>query len=253
MKHAISGDDKMSFRYGRKSCRFQVLSDLHLEVEQQYNHFNLRAKAPNLILAEDIGRLIDYDEYLAVLTRESKQFERVFLVLGNHEFYGTSRAEGLRKAQQLVKESEVHLLERMIYKLTDSDVIVLGCTLHSFITREQRDMVHYRIQDFQKIQDWTIDEHNSQHEQDVMWLRYQITTIQQRKNGGNKRILIATHHAPAVIGTSRPEHSKNEWNSAFSTELIGNAEFAEFSKTLVDLRLYALRDLVEGQKRESHE
>lgn len=41
-----------------------------------------------LILAGDIGRLQDYDGLAQFLATQCERFERVFFVLGNHEFYG---------------------------------------------------------------------------------------------------------------------------------------------------------------------
>lgn len=38
----------------------QIMSDLHLEVGQQYASFTFPTTAPFLMLAGDIGRLIDY-------------------------------------------------------------------------------------------------------------------------------------------------------------------------------------------------
>ncbi|KAI9754208.1 MAG: hypothetical protein M4579_004805 [Chaenotheca gracillima] len=108
------------------------MSDLHLEVGLQYGSFHIPYKAPYLVLAGDIGRLVDYEAYLGFLRRQCGQFVRVFLVLGNHEFFGMSRAEGLQKA-----------------------------------------------------------------------------------------ILVVTHHAPCVQGTSKPSDVSNPWSSAFATDLFG--------------------------------
>jgi len=42
---------------------FQINSDLHLEVGQQYATFDIKPSAEYLILAGDIGKLIDYDKF----------------------------------------------------------------------------------------------------------------------------------------------------------------------------------------------
>lgn len=84
---------------------FQILSDLHLEVGQQYSSFEIPTSAPFLILAGDIGRLIDYHSYLAFLALHTRRFEKVFLILGNHEFYGLSSTAGLAHARKLECES----------------------------------------------------------------------------------------------------------------------------------------------------
>ncbi|KAK7605630.1 hypothetical protein BKA81DRAFT_226280 [Phyllosticta paracitricarpa] len=75
-----------------RSPKFQIVSDLHLEVGQQYSSFDIPASAPHLILAGD------YDAYLGFLRRQTEQFETVFLVLGNHEFYGITFGESIELA-----------------------------------------------------------------------------------------------------------------------------------------------------------
>lgn len=67
-----------SFRKREPLTSYQINSDLHLEVGQQYSSILIPASTPYLVLAGDIGRLADY------LT-QIEQFELVFLVLGNHE------------------------------------------------------------------------------------------------------------------------------------------------------------------------
>ena len=83
---------------------FQVLSDLHLEVGQQYFSFDFPTTAPNLILAGDIGALSNYEAYLDLLHNQTERYDRVFLVLGNHEFYGLDFATAISTAKMLEKE-----------------------------------------------------------------------------------------------------------------------------------------------------
>jgi Calcineurin-like phosphoesterase len=68
--------------------RFQVLSDLHLEVQGLYETFSIPPAAKYLILCGDVGNLRHKDRVLGFLAAQASKFERVFLVLGNHEFYG---------------------------------------------------------------------------------------------------------------------------------------------------------------------
>ncbi len=85
--------------------QFQVLSDLHLELGQQYSAFQIPVQTGSLILAGDIGRLQDYQPFLTFLQVQCQNFQQVFLILGNHEFYGITRAEGLQVAAKLSQES----------------------------------------------------------------------------------------------------------------------------------------------------
>jgi predicted phosphohydrolase len=74
----------------KSKTRFQILSDIHLE-KKNYNNKILEhpIKAENLILAGDIGNPLvsNYNEYIKYC---SNQYERVFLITGNHEYWKNS-------------------------------------------------------------------------------------------------------------------------------------------------------------------
>ena len=123
---------------------FQILSDLHPKVCRQCSSFEIPVSAWYLVLASDVGRLVDYDDYLSFLRRQTERFERGFLVLGNHEFYGASFVTGLEKARKLEKESSLNgkfVLHQTRYDIPNSHVTILGCTLWSSITEEAKDVV----------------------------------------------------------------------------------------------------------------
>lgn len=42
-----------------KPTSFQILSDLHLEINQEYLSFEIPVCAEHLVLAGDVGRLVD--------------------------------------------------------------------------------------------------------------------------------------------------------------------------------------------------
>lgn len=215
---------------------FQILSDLHLEVGQQYSSFIVPPSAPYLILAGDIGRLIDYESYLAFLTKQAAQFEQVFLVLGNHEFYGLSFLAGLERAQKLENEAVLNeklvLLHQRRYNIPNSEITILGCTLWSTVPEDAREVVRLKVKDFEKIEGWTVDDHNASHEADLTWLRHQALDIQRQNKSGAKgervrNILVVTHHAPSMQETSSPKDVSNPWSSAFATDLLGDASWGE--------------------------
>ncbi|KAG9228512.1 hypothetical protein BJ875DRAFT_341420, partial [Amylocarpus encephaloides] len=134
---------------------FQILSDLHLEVGQQCSSFIIPPSAAYLILAGDIGRLIDYESYLAFLAKQAAQFEQVFLILGNHEFYGLSFHAGLERAQKLENEAvlkgKLVLLHRRRCNIPNSEITILGCTLWSNLPEDAREVVRVKVKDFEKI------------------------------------------------------------------------------------------------------
>ena len=213
-----------------KSQRFQFMSDLHLEVGRQYSTFDIPCRAPYLILAGDVGRLCDYQMYLDFLTKQCLRFLKVFLVLGNHEFYGGSRAEGLRFAADLEQEAALQgrliVLNRRRVDVSDN-VIVLGCTLHSRISDVHRAVVESKVKDFTRIQNWTVSDHNTEHSADVEWLQNQIRDIKKGERVDSKgttrsrEIVVVTHHAPIRRGSSQPRDENNPWSDAFSTQLVG--------------------------------
>jgi predicted phosphodiesterase len=215
---------------------FQVLSDLHLEVGRQYSSFIIPPSAPYLILAGDIGRLIDYESYLAFLAKQAAQFEQVFLILGNHEFYGLSFLAGIERAHKLENEAVLNgklvLLHQRRFDVPNSETTILGCTLWSMVPEDAREVVRMKIKDFEKIEGWTVDDHNASHEADLTWLRHQALEIQRQnksraKGKRAKNILVVTHHAPSMQETSCPKNISNPWSSAFATDLLGDPSWGD--------------------------
>ncbi|KAK2797612.1 hypothetical protein FQN50_009125 [Emmonsiellopsis sp. PD_5] len=210
----------------RQSIRFQIMSDLHLEVGQQYANFHIIPRATRLILAGDIGRLADYEAFRDFLCFQCEKFAEVYLVLGNHEFFGISRQEGLRLADMLQREPGLKdKLIVMNQKRVDlQDVTLLGCTLHSQIPPEAEEIVRHKINDFRRIVDWTVANHIIEHANDVKWLTDEITSIRRTESGLKRKIVVISHHAPSTKGTSKSSDEGNPWSSAFGTDLLGRKE-----------------------------
>ncbi|KAI0478729.1 Metallo-dependent phosphatase-like protein [Xylariaceae sp. FL0804] len=210
------------------SARVQILSDLHLEIGQHYGDYTFPVRAPLLLLGGDVGRLSDYDGYLRFLAAQAARYAKVFLVLGNHEFYGLDYEAGIREARQLCREpslaGRVVLLHRARWDDPDSDLTVVGCTLWSAIPERAAAAVAEALNDFRMIHGgWTVEKHNAAHEQEVAWLREQVAEVAAGWRRG-RRLLVATHHAPCVEGTARPEHVRTALNAAFATDLLDDRE-----------------------------
>ncbi|KAF2435244.1 hypothetical protein EJ08DRAFT_394568 [Tothia fuscella] len=212
---------------------FQFLSDLHLEVGQQYESYKLPVSAPYLILAGDIGRLSDYVSYLSFLESLCPKFEKVFLVLGNHEFYNITYEKGIELARKLedepVLEGKLLLLHQQRFDIPNSNVTVLGCSLWSHIEDSAREVVAMKVNDFKKIENWTVDSHNAAHFDDLSWLKEEVSAVRkenismarlQKKPPGKRSMLVITHHAPCIERTSEPRLVGSPWNGAFATDLL---------------------------------
>ncbi|KAI1439489.1 Metallo-dependent phosphatase-like protein [Annulohypoxylon stygium] len=209
----------------KSQVRIQILSDLHLELNQQYWTYSIPVSAPFLILGGDIGRLIDYDGYVNFVLAQVSRYQKVFLVLGNHEFYGLSYDSGIEEARRLAQEprlaGKLVLLNRTRWDDPDSDLTLLGCTLWSEIPDRDCDIVKSRISDFRMIREWNTQKHNEAHLVEVAWLRNQVAqAASHHHDEPPRRILVVTHHAPCVKGTSRPKDAHKPWSCAFATDLV---------------------------------
>lgn len=202
----------------RSPFQVQILSDLHLEFGKQYLSFSFPVTAPFLLLAGDVGRLADYEGYLSFLQAQAARYRKVFLVLGNNEFFGLEYESALEAARRLVQESslscKVVLLHRSYWDDPDSDARILGCTLWSAVPAEATQAVVSKVKDFRMINGWSIEKHNENHTQEAAWLRSQVM------ESSTRQLLIATHHAPCIDGSSRPEQLSNPWTSAYATNLV---------------------------------
>ncbi|KAE8146849.1 Metallo-dependent phosphatase-like protein [Aspergillus avenaceus] len=242
--------------FTRPSLTFQVLSDLHLEINQQYPSYEIPACARHLILAGDIGRLADYDGYRNFLQRQTDQFNIVLLVFGNHEFYNDTFAAGLEKARQLEQEPSLNkrliVLHRKRYDVPGTCVSVLGCTLWSKVPPESREIVQSKIKDFQKITGWTIDDHNRTHDADLAWLLGEIQSIRRENEvagmwSRKRSVLVVTHHAPLLRRTSAPQHALNPWRFAFGTDVLARASESEGVKVWVFGHTHHTTEFKEGR------
>ncbi|KAI3393716.1 hypothetical protein diail_3760, partial [Diaporthe ilicicola] len=211
-----------------RGSQVQIMSDLHLEVGQQYQTFDFPVAGKLLVLAGDIGRLIDYEGYRTFLERQVGRFAKVGLVLGNHEFFGLSYEEGISKAKQLTQEPSLEtklvLLNQGIWTDGTTGSIIMGCTLWSFIPDSARAIVESKINDYQKIDGWSVAKNNERHAEEAAWLASELQSLSNASKLNQQQqarnIMVVTHHAPSLTGTSAPEHVNNPWTPAFATDLL---------------------------------
>lgn len=227
---------KLPFGTGapKKRVAIQIMSDLHLEVGagEQYADFAVPRKAPYLLLGGDVGNLSNYEAYLAFLRRMTDIFDRVFLVLGNHDFFNQTHAAGLAAARRLEAEpalgGRLTLLQQDRFDLPGTAVTLLGCTLWTHVPDEAAAIVRATVQDYKHMKDWSVEAHNRCHTEDLAWLQAQVADVRREagETGAAPRtIVVATHHAPAKANTSKPQHRDNPWHSGFSTEVLGAGDW----------------------------
>ncbi|KAK1770116.1 Metallo-dependent phosphatase-like protein [Phialemonium atrogriseum] len=209
----------------------QILSDLHLEAPKAYDIFDIVPKAPYLALLGDIGNIAPHkDDCLAFLTRQLNQFRAVLFVPGNHEAYSSSwpqALEILRAFEQTARRDaslgEFVLLDRAVFRLPGhKNIVILGCSLFSYIPPESHMAVSVGLNDFYQTRDWDVGAHNEAHGRDVAWLNTQVADLEQ----SDAEIMIFSHWSPSKDARAiEPRHAESPITSAFATDLSGQACF----------------------------
>lgn len=210
------------------------MSDLHLETPKarpSYEDFEIQPKCHCLALLGDIGNVSD-PRLFDFFNRQLQQFETVLYLLGNHEPYGITFSEAKEIVLRFEAEVEQQrrspdnsttgkfvFLERSRYDLSE-DLAVFGCTLFSFVTPGQRNSVARFVSDFSRINEWTVDSHNAEHQAHLQWLNSQVSDCAQ--NEPHRSIVVLTHHSPTALEEADdPKHIKDDAQirSAFTTDL----------------------------------
>lgn len=168
--------------------QFQILSDLHLEIGGNYGKLN--PVADTLLLAGDISKKKPIDEYKKFLGYISSNWKKIYMVLGNHEFYGSkNRSKDVEKYREIMLEyNNIKLLERD--SVIDDGYHIMGCTLWS------RAISDVGLNDFARIRDenykrLTTKKMHEWHLKDREWL-----TDELKKDCGEK--IVMTHFMPLM-------------------------------------------------------
>ncbi|RFU26965.1 hypothetical protein B7463_g9365, partial [Scytalidium lignicola] len=108
------------------------------------------------------------------------------------------------------------LSDRAVYRMPDTNVVILGCSLFSSISAESEMAVGLGLNDFFDINNWDVNSHNEAHKMDIAWLNTQVAELEQL----NVRIMIFTHWSPSRDARAiDPRHATSSITSAFSTDL----------------------------------
>jgi hypothetical protein len=234
---------RLSHLFRCPKTSFQVLSDLHLDHESQYLTFHVPVAAPFLILAGNIGKLIDYEMYLSFLIRRCNLHEKLFLVLGPLEFHGISWMDGLQLAHKMEREpftkGRLEILYETRSDVPGTNITLLGCTLWSKIAEFDAAAVLRKMAEFDGkdgIQLWDVATHNSEHKRDLRRLADEcknpgtfpsslsapaapITSKEQR------RLVVVTAFAPDLRDCLDSWQVDAPWASAYGTNLLHGPHF----------------------------
>lgn len=190
--------------------KFHILSDIHLEMSS-YNLEKIQ-DVDNLILAGDIGSPT-LPEYELFIKRASELYKNVFLISGNHEYYGNTIKDTNDIIDTITKKYNVHFLNNKCIDI--DDYRILGTLLWSDIKEYERSEIQTFISDFRLIKNWSIEKNNHEHFKNIQFIKNES----ERAIIDNKKLIIISHHAPLRNITCKPEHMGSLLSSAFTTNL----------------------------------
>jgi predicted phosphodiesterase len=193
----------------------QFVSDIHLELGPRQLPRVPGARV--LVIAGDLGKPFDptYETFL----RSLSDYERVFLVAGNHEFWSSGKTVDKIEAKlaRLQSVSNVYYLSHRTPAITFEDVTFVGATLWSDVpvSPEPGAFVLGQVGDYKQIKlrrpgasrktCITTAEVAEWHKRDVQYLTDATSKIADASKitGASTKLVVATHHAPSFRSSLR--------------------------------------------------
>ncbi len=195
---------------------FQYASDLHLEFPENYDYlkkFPIQPKADVLILAGDIVTFSQLEKRMDFFKYLSDNFEQVYLVPGNHEYYYSDITRCSGPHQEQIKNN-VELVNNITIKATDYDLIFSTMWSHISSLNERR--IADGMSDFDVIRNngqvFRPTDYNKLHQESLNFIHKEIS------NDNGQQKIVVTHHVPTLM--NYPSRFLGSiLNEAFAVEL----------------------------------
>lgn len=203
-----------------------IISDLHLDFRNITSFSRIPLPESSLLsICGDISNS-DFDLYYPFLEYCGNKYQHVFLITGNHDYYGSSRPLIDNCLEKWTKDlNNVHFLQRQTFILGRFSFI--GATLWSDISVNYLDDVKNGLNDYRNIY-YQYKTNNdiktrfvnptdiiSWHKKDIAWIKYQIFKNQQN----NLLSLIFTHHSPIYQENLKHIDGMDFLNSSYNNRL----------------------------------
>ena len=202
----------------------QFISDIHLEFYKTKINIKkfLTPCAPNLAILGDLG--YPHSEHFAdFLQQASINYQKVFFVAGNHEYYANSNKDRPTMKEIDIKIKEVCNNYNNIFYLNNDEhmlndnTIILGTTLWSHIPDNKKRKIKNSMNDYLQIYTnynihLTVEDSNHLHEKAVRWLKNKIDQYH------DKNVIVLSHHLPSFQLIDK-SYEGSEINYAFATDL----------------------------------
>lgn len=184
-----------------KAATLQIVSDIHLDSYRGVPLPTIERHSDYLALLGDIGQPFD-PRYAAFIREQARTFAKVFLVMGNQEYYDIfhSTHRILERARFVASEHEnVHLLDRRTFDITKRTRL-LGTTLWStpkHTEEMQRDQEMISVRQKAKALPTPLSPqlYAEWHAGDVQWLKRELKIC---KEDGMDAVIL-THHGPSTL------------------------------------------------------
>lgn len=173
---------------------FQYASDLHIEFKENrwwLENNPMKPVAPILLLAGDISTFkkgkVKYSDYFQWL---SEHWEQVYIIPGNHEFYG-SGSTNRALHYELEVFPNVNYLNNKSLVFHDTEIFFSTLWSHcsSFLVEERiADFFHCRWGSNK----YTFQHHNQLHKDSIKWLDQAVM------NSNADKKVVVTHFVPCL-------------------------------------------------------
>lgn len=199
----------------------QYVSDLHLEFlkyPEAVDTMPIERRAPYLVLAGDVGNPCQ-PPYARFLHRVSAMFDRVFLITGNHEYYGSTLLTTDNVIKSLVADlSNVVFLQNSLYSDPTLAFDVFGGTMWSAIDPSERKYVKNGVSDYVRIDGGYERGGGFLPELSTRLFHSYQRALEATLAQGTKPLVVISHHMPSR-SLIAPQYKNTLYNSAFATDV----------------------------------
>ena len=198
----------------------QYASDLHIEFAANKQFLKLHPLQPVgdvLVLAGDIVPFAIMDKHKDFFTRLGDQFEQVYWLPGNHEYYGFDVSKKCGRLQEKIG-ANVSLVNNVA--IMHQGVKLIFSTLWSHISPAHEWEIEKGMNDFRVIRfgdfRFSAQRYNQLHLESLAFLMQEIMEAKESKES---KMVVFTHHCPTFM--NYPIQYKGDvLNEAFAVELF---------------------------------
>lgn len=195
--------------------RIQYCSDLHLEFVQNDRYLQQKPLVTSgeiLILAGDIVPLHDVNLNHDFFSRISDNYNEVFWIPGNHEFYHRDICE-FGSSFNIEVRKNVHLVNNVV--LQHEGIRFVFSTLWTKVSAENENAIEQGVADFEcilkKDRKLKIKDYNKLHSECINFLK----PVLKEKT---EKTIVVSHHLPSGL-CNYPPHKSSPINEAFCVDL----------------------------------